>query len=50
MKSKRLSVSKNKQRLTTDSTMKKIVNSVRYADYMITNEDSYYDEDSEGCY
>lgn len=50
MKTKRLSISKNKSRLTNDSTMKQIVNSVRYADYMITNENDYYDEDSERCY
>lgn len=43
----RLSVSKNKKRLTSDSTMKKIVNSVRYANYMMTNNSYCYDEEEE---
>jgi hypothetical protein len=41
----RLSVSKNKKRLTSDTTMKKIVNSVRYANYMITDNSENYDEE-----
>jgi hypothetical protein len=45
MKSKRLSVSKNKTRLTTDLTMKKLVNSVRYANYMITNEENHTEDE-----
>lgn len=43
----RLSVSKNKKRLTSDTTMKKIVNSVRYANYMINDNSDYYDEEEE---
>ena len=43
----RLSISKNKKRLTSDTTMKKIVNSVRYANYMITDNSDYYDEEEE---
>jgi hypothetical protein len=43
----RLSVSKNKKRLTSDTTMKKIVNSVRYANYMMTNNSDCYDEEEE---
>ena len=41
----RLSVSKNKKRLTSDTTMKKIVNSVRYANYMITDNSEHYEEE-----
>jgi hypothetical protein len=41
----RLSVSKNKKRLTSDTTMKKIVNSVRYANYMIADNSDYYEEE-----
>lgn len=43
----RLSVSKNKKRLTSDTTMKKIVNSVRYANYMITDNIDRYEEDED---
>jgi hypothetical protein len=43
----RLSVSKNKKRLTSDTTMKKIVNSVRYANYMITDNSDCYEEDED---
>lgn len=42
----KLSVSKNKKRLTSDSTMKTIVNRVRYANHMLT-ENIEYDENEE---
>lgn len=41
----KLSVSKNKKRLTSDSTMKTIVNRVRYANYMLTENFDYDEED-----
>jgi hypothetical protein len=41
----KLSVSKNKKRLTSDSTMKTIVNRVRYANYMLTENFECDEED-----
>lgn len=43
----KLSVSKNKKRLTSDSTMKTIVNRVRYANYMLTENFEYYENEED---
>jgi hypothetical protein len=37
MKSRRLSISKGKRRLTSDSTLSKIVTRVRYAQHIVIN-------------
>jgi hypothetical protein len=36
---------RNKKRLTSDSTMSKIITRVRYAQHIVIKEEQYYDEE-----
>jgi hypothetical protein len=36
---------RNKKRLTSDSTMSKIITQVRYAQHIVIKEEQYYEED-----
>lgn len=38
---------RNKKRLTSDSTMSKIITRVRYAQHIVINEEQYDEEDSQ---